>query len=75
METLSETSFAPEKYLLVTEELMYYKLGMRHRETGDITAKVLSIPRGLYKYCFCGVQKQAMTLLFKQQRWEPHSQR
>ena len=54
METLSETSFAPEKYLLVTEELMYYKLGMRHRETGEITAKVLSIPRGLYKYCFCG---------------------
>ncbi len=54
METLSETSFAPEKYLLVTEELMYYNLWMRHRETGDITAKVLSIPRGLYKYCFCG---------------------
>ena len=54
METLSETSLAPEKYLLVTEELMCYRLGMRHRGTGDITAKVLSIPRGLYKYCFCG---------------------
>ncbi len=54
METLSEASLVPKKYLLVTEEVMYYKLGMKHKETGEITVNMLTIPRGIYKYCFCG---------------------
>jgi hypothetical protein len=54
METLSEASLVPKKYLLVTEEVMYYKLSMRHKETGEITVNTLTIPRGIYKYCFGG---------------------